>query len=84
MQATLNNGDKDFVTRFAWTGTRDFSAWFSFADAIDFRAAHGGEAAWMGYNNQLCAQVFDYLSQRWNVSRVVPGGCCTLFLFMFV
>ncbi len=60
--------------RFWWTGTRDFSAWFAFNDAIDYRAnTNGGEAAWLGYNKQLCTDVFDLLSKRWNVTRLVPG-----------
>jgi isopenicillin-N epimerase len=62
-----------FVSEFAWQGTRDFSPFLSMADAIAFRNSHGGDAAWRAHNNQLCTSVFDYLSQRWNVSRAVPA-----------
>lgn len=80
--ATINNGDANFATRFWWTGTRDFSAWFAMRDAIAFRRQHGGEAAWMAYNNGLCQRVFDALSRRWNVTRAVPAALTASLLTM--
>lgn len=80
--ATINNGDADFATRFWWTGTRDYSAWFAFMDTIAFRQQMGGEEGWMGYNNQLCSNVFSVLSQRWNVSRAVPASMTASLLTM--
>jgi selenocysteine lyase/cysteine desulfurase len=80
--ATINNGDPDFATRFWWTGTRDYSAWFAFLDTIEFRKQAGGEAAWTGYNNGLCTSVFELLSKRWNVSRAVPPSMTASLLTM--
>jgi isopenicillin-N epimerase len=69
----FNASGSAFVSEFAWQGTRDFSPFLSMADAIDFRNAYGGDAVWRAYNNGLCTSVFDYLSQRWNMSRAVPA-----------
>lgn len=70
------------MTEFWWTGTRDYSAWLSMVDAISFRKTYGGEEAWMAYNNDLCTQVFDVLSERWHVERPVPANMTASLLTM--
>ena len=63
-------GDR-FQEEFAWTGTKDYSAYLSIIAALRFRRQLTDERA-MGYNNGLCHQAADYLTGVWSTDLPVP------------
>jgi selenocysteine lyase/cysteine desulfurase len=59
---------KDFRQEFYWTGTRDYSAWFTIPYALEWRKQIGGEEKIMKYNNDLCYDVSLRVAEIWNTS----------------
>jgi len=55
---------KGFAAEFDWTGTRDFSAWLSVPDALDFYASLGA-ARIKSYCHQLAMQKAREMSLAW-------------------
>ncbi|GMI02790.1 hypothetical protein TrVE_jg10619 [Triparma verrucosa] len=68
-------GGTDYLTRFGYTGTKDFTAYLSIADSLDFRdslEATNGKGSIIEYTNGLAKWVGDYLSSKWKTSRLSP------------
>ncbi len=62
---------RGFQEEFAWTGTRDPSAWLSLPTALDFYRRQGG-AALRGRNRDLAAQAAELLSRSWRSWPAAP------------
>jgi len=74
-----------FQDRFDYIGTRDYTPWCAFGDAIDFRANRlGGEAKIIAYLHELAAYALESLPDRWSTEAVAPismtGGLVTIRL----
>ena len=65
-------GGADFVTRFQWVGTRDYSAMLSMSAALDFRESVGGDEAIYNYVHGLAWWAGNYLSGVWNTTLLAP------------
>mmetsp|Transcript_26259 Transcript_26259/g.62173 ORF Transcript_26259/g.62173 Transcript_26259/m.62173 type:complete len:430 (-) Transcript_26259:233-1522(-) len=66
-----SSGKQDFVGRFDYTGTRDYTAFVAFVDAFKFREKLGDELIY-NYNTQLAAWAAAHLSQRWGTKVLSP------------
>lgn len=64
--------DSTFVSRFEYTGTRDYSNMLAMRDALAFRASIGGEAAIVGYIGGLAAWAGQYLAALWQTDLIAP------------
>lgn len=72
--AVDNTEDGDFVSRFVWEGTRDRSAWCAIRDALDYRAAIGGEAAIQQYTQRLAHDGGRLLQAMWRTEFMAPAS----------
>ena len=62
---------QSFQNEFFWLGTKDYSAFLTVSDALDFRQTIGNESAIFTYNHQLAVQAGKLLAQLWNTSALV-------------
>lgn len=60
-----------FQTDFTYTGTRDYTNFLSFLEALKFRSWLTDQSVWK-YNNELCRRVSEYLVHRWKTDTAVP------------
>jgi len=61
----------DIQTRFEYTGTRDYSAFLSFSSALELRRQLTDKRV-MEYNNKLCLEAANKMSEAWNTTRPIP------------
>ncbi|CAF0762857.1 unnamed protein product [Adineta ricciae] len=61
---------QSFQSEFFWLGTRDYSAYLTISDAIDFRRTIANESEIFAYNHQLAIQTGTLLAQLWNSSTL--------------
>ena len=68
-----STGLYDYVGRFAYTGTRDYTAMYSIPDAMTFiNTRLGGLHRMQNYNRSLLKEGCDLLVREWNSSYLVP------------
>jgi len=63
----------DMVHQFEYTGTRDYSAYLSLLQALEFRK-NITDTVVRTYNNNLCLQAGKLMSEAWNTTRPVPDS----------
>jgi len=63
----------DMVHQFEYTGTRDYSAFLSLRQALEFRRNLTDEVV-TSYNNNLCLKAGKMMTEAWNTSRPVPDS----------
>lgn len=71
---TLSGGAHDFMSSFAYTGTRDYTSFCATGVGLDFRASLGTEAEVIGYGNGLALWAGEHLSAVWKTSIMQVGG----------
>ncbi len=75
--------DKGFQAEFAWTGTRDPTAWLSVPAAVDFYRRIGDRAV-RGHNHDLARRAADMLMERLGTGAASPvsmrGAMATIAL----
>lgn len=71
ISASYSPEGQNFQQEFAWTGTKDYSAYIGVIAAIRFRQQLT-DAVVMGYNNQLCQQAAGLLIQAWKTDLPIP------------
>lgn len=64
----------DFVERYSYTGTRDYTAFAALPAAFEFREFLGGEEQIIAYCHTLAVQAGQFLADRWGTSLLVPNG----------
>jgi isopenicillin-N epimerase len=70
-----STGLYDFVGRYAYTGTRDYTAFYAVIDAFDFiNNKLGGFNKMQNYNKSLLTLGCDILISEWNTSLLVPAS----------
>lgn len=70
--AVISHGlDKGFHEEFAWTGTRDFSAWLAAPAGVEVLAALGPEAV-SRHNRELVTAGARMVADRWGTEASVP------------
>eukprot|EP00518_Triparma_eleuthera_P010005 CAMPEP_0182479306 /NCGR_PEP_ID=MMETSP1319-20130603/33945_1 /TAXON_ID=172717 /ORGANISM="Bolidomonas pacifica, Strain RCC208" /LENGTH=421 /DNA_ID=CAMNT_0024680723 /DNA_START=190 /DNA_END=1455 /DNA_ORIENTATION=- len=65
----------DFQDRFVYTGTKDFTAYISISDALDFGEIleeANGEGSIIAYTNGLAEWASAYLAELWGTSLLSP------------
>eukprot|EP01127_Copromyxa_protea_P011170 TRINITY_DN2794_c0_g1_i2.p1 TRINITY_DN2794_c0_g1~~TRINITY_DN2794_c0_g1_i2.p1 ORF type:complete len:435 (-),score=81.64 TRINITY_DN2794_c0_g1_i2:75-1379(-) len=63
----------DLVHQFEYTGTRDYSAFLSLKEALQFRKNLTDSVVWK-YNNNLCLEAGKMMSAAWNTTRPLPDS----------
>ena len=63
-----------YLRRFAYTGTKDFTAYISITDAFAFRDMLGGDDVINEYTHTLAREAGDYLVDLWNTGRLSPSS----------
>jgi len=66
-----NNIYEGYIKEFGFIGTRDYSAWLSVEDALNYRLKVG-DREWYKYNNDLCRNATLFMSTRWNTTLPIP------------
>ncbi|GMI31829.1 hypothetical protein TrCOL_g7462 [Triparma columacea] len=69
------SGGTDYLTRFGYTGTKDFTAYLSISDSLDFRHSLeevNGEGSIIDYSTSLAEWAGDHLVEQWKTSRLSP------------
>ncbi|UJR20298.1 hypothetical protein I4U23_023429 [Adineta vaga] len=61
---------QSFQDEFFWLGTKDYSAYLTISDALDFRQTIANETEIVSYNHQLAIQAGNLLAQMWNSSTL--------------
>lgn len=61
----------DFVERYSYTGTRDYTAFAALPAAFAFRDFLGGEEQIISYCHNLAVEAGWYLADRWNTGLLV-------------
>ena len=67
-----SSGKDDFLGKFSYTGTRDYTSLCAIRDAFTFRELVGGDQAIKEYIHNLALWASDYLSQLWNTKVLQP------------
>jgi selenocysteine lyase/cysteine desulfurase len=62
-----------FWERYIYTGTRDYTAYLTIADALDFRSSMGGDDQIFHYCSDLAAQAADELTTLWETRLLAPN-----------
>ncbi|CAM9330703.1 unnamed protein product [Phaeothamnion confervicola] len=70
--AISSTGRLDFVGRFAYTGTRDYTSFAAVPAAFAWRQWAGGDAAIVAYNTELAVWAGGRLAERWGTDLLVP------------
>ena len=68
-------GGTDYLTRSGYTGTKDFTAYLSISDSLDFRDSLeevNGKGSIIEYTHGLAEWAGDYLTELWKTSRLSP------------
>lgn len=78
-----SSGKHDYVGRYAYTGTRDYTHFASLPAAMAFRDYLGGDVAIMSYCRTLAADAAGLLVQMWGTELLVPLNM-TSFLFTVI
>ncbi|CAF1375914.1 unnamed protein product [Adineta steineri] len=60
-----------FQDEFFWLGTKDYSAYLTISDALDFRQTIANESQIYSYMHQLANQAGNLLAQMWNSSILI-------------
>jgi selenocysteine lyase/cysteine desulfurase len=63
----------DLVHQFEYVGTRDYSAFLTLTEAIQFRKNLTDQVVW-NYNNNLCLEAGKMMSAAWNTTRPFPDS----------
>lgn len=63
---------KDFVERYSYTGTRDYTAFASLPAAFEFREFLGGEEQIITYCHNLAIRAGTFLAKSWGTQLLVP------------
>ena len=63
----------DFVDRFSYTGTRDYTAFATLPAAFKFRHYLGGEERILTYCHNLAVAAGEYLAAAWGTNLLVPA-----------
>lgn len=71
LPTVISSYKTNFKNDFMYTGTRDYTNYLTFDEALNFRAWLSDEKVWE-YNNNLCKNVSTSLSRRWNTILPVP------------
>jgi len=66
-----SSGKQDFIGRFDYTGTRDYTAMIAFLDALKFRQSLGDDVIYQ-YNTELAAWAAQHLSKTWGTRVLCP------------
>ena len=61
----LSGSAHDFLASFAYTGTRDYTAFCSTGAGLDFRATLGSEAEVIAYGHGLAIWAGEHLANVW-------------------
>ena len=70
-----STGYYDLIGRYAYTGTRDYTAFYAVPNAIDFiNNKLGGFRQMQNYNKSLLKLGCDILVREWNTSLLVPAS----------
>jgi selenocysteine lyase/cysteine desulfurase len=78
-----SSGKHDYIGRYAYTGTRDYTHFTTVPAALAFRDYLGGDAAIMGYCRRLAADAAEMLVSQWGTSMLVPLDMVS-FLFSVI
>ena len=71
ISASYSPSGQNFQQEFAWTGTKDYSAYIGIIASVLFRQQLTDEAV-MQYNNGLCAQAATMLVGQWGTDLPIP------------
>jgi selenocysteine lyase/cysteine desulfurase len=66
-----SSGKQDYIGRYSYTGTRDYTAFASLPASISFREFLGGSDAIIGYCHGLAIEAANYLTKQWNTYLIV-------------
>uniref|UniRef100_A0A7S1YTA7 Aminotransferase class V domain-containing protein n=1 Tax=Trieres chinensis TaxID=1514140 RepID=A0A7S1YTA7_TRICV len=69
-----SSGRRDYEGRYAYTGTRDYTAFASLGSALDFRSYLGGEGQIGDYCRGLAFAAGRFLALAWGTDLLVPEG----------
>ena len=64
---------QSFQEEFFWLGTKDYSAFLTIVDALDFRRTIATEPKIFQYNHQLAVQAGRLLAHMWNTSTLTSN-----------
>lgn len=78
-----SSGKHDYVGRYSYTGTRDYTHFTSVPEALKFREYLGGDSVIMGYCSKLANDGAKLLVNKWNTRMLVPLNM-SAFLFNVV
>ena len=67
-----SSGKHDFIGRFSYTGTRDYTGFAALSAAFQFRNFLGGEKQIIDYCHALAIKAGNMLANAWNTSLLVP------------
>jgi selenocysteine lyase/cysteine desulfurase len=81
-----STGHTDYVLRFAYTGTKDYTAFCSIPAAFTFIESLGGHKQIYKYNHDLVMKAAEICVKEWNTSMIAPPEmsgvmCCVLLPF---
>jgi len=69
-----STGHIDYVARFSYTGTRDYTAFATITAAFAFVRSLGGHKSIFEYNNELILVGAQLCAQAWGTELMVPKG----------
>lgn len=64
---------QSFQDEFFWLGTKDYSAYLTIPDALDFRQTIGDESSIFQYNHQLAIDAGNAMASLWNTSTLTSS-----------
>jgi len=67
-----STGHRDYVARFSYTGTRDYTAFATITAAFKFVRSIGGHKAIFEYNNELILEGAQLCAHAWGTEMMVP------------
>ncbi|KAH3761153.1 pyridoxal phosphate-dependent transferase [Pelomyxa schiedti] len=70
----------DFVKRFEYTGTRDYTAFATIPAAMAWRESVGGDQAIKQYNNDLAWEAGQLLASMWNTTILQPQSMASAMI----
>lgn len=69
-----SSGKHDFIGRYEYTGTRDYTGFCVIPSALEFATKLGGFEKIQKYCHDLAVEAGRYLSLRWNTATLVSDG----------
>ena len=61
---------QSYQNEFFWLGTKDYSAFLTIQDALEFRQSIANETDLINYNHQLACEAGQQIAQRWNTTTL--------------